>query len=234
VNVDLLQEATDDGWAIGEPRRTKNDLEVRAVIHPSHLHRFLKASIEADRRSLTGNDRAAFLSMRAPELEGLDIAGKISDAASVSLAEIERLRIAITATRLKRAVYFSQMVLAEFQHRCAICEIQLSVLEGAHIIPVHDPKGADEVWNGLALCPTHHRLFDRRIILIDSNAVVRVDDDTLAVLRNLGRVGGYDQVIGVYRNKVLSNLPSFFQVDRAKTKLMKEALRLNYNMSPTT
>jgi putative restriction endonuclease len=231
VKADLLQEATEDGWAIDTPRRTRLGLEVRAAIHPSHLHRFLKLSIEADARDLAGSQRQAFLLANAPDLDSLDIAAKIDAGEHVELRDVERARIEATGTRLKRAMGFSKRVLDQFGHRCAICQIQLSILEGAHIIPVHDSKGSDEVWNGLALCRNHHSLFDRRIVLIDSTAFVRADEETLAVLRDAGRLGGYQETIGNYRDNILRCLPKFFQDDRDLTRRMAQALKFTFDQN---
>jgi len=231
VKADLLEEATQDGWAIDAPRRTGHGLEVRAAIHPSHLHRFLKLSIDADARDLTGSDRQAFLMAGAPDLDHLDLASRIAAGEPIGLHDVERARVEATGTRLKRAMGFSKRVLDQFGHRCAICQIQLSILEGAHIIPVHDPKGSDEVWNGLALCRNHHCLFDRRILLIDSKTIVRADEETLAVVKDTGRLGGYQQIIGIYRDKVLQCLPKFFDRDDTLTRQMTQALKFTYDQA---
>lgn len=57
-------------------------------------------------------------------------------------------------------------VLATYDHRCAVCEFDLSIddlpfgLEAAHIMwPSHG--GPDEIRNGLTLCCFHHLAFDK-------------------------------------------------------------------------
>ncbi|MGD9785942.1 MAG: HNH endonuclease [Hyphomicrobiaceae bacterium] len=232
VSAQLLEEASLTGWAIDRPRRTQRGPEVRAAVHPSHLKRFLQLSIEADGAGRSGEPREAFLLAGAPDLDGLDLRKKITEGEPVALLDVERARVEASGTRLKRDSKFSNQVLSAFAHKCAVCEAQLSILEGAHIIPVHDPKGSDEVWNGLCLCRNHHRLFDRKILLIDPGAVVRADQETLDVLRDLNRLGGYDDLIGNYRNSRLRCLPGSYGVDGEFTRKMTAALEYRYGQAP--
>lgn len=232
VKADLLEQGSETGWAIDKPRPTQNGPEVRAAIHPSHLGRFLRLSIEADALGRSGEQRTAFLLAGAPDLDNLDLRARSEAGEVVPLADVERARVAATGTRLVRESGFSKRVLASYGHKCAVCEVQLSILEGAHIIPVHDPRGTDEVWNGLALCRNHHRLYDRRILLIDPDAVVRANEETLALLRALGRLGGYEPTIGVHRDKRLNGLPDFYGTDAAMRDQMHNALTLTFNQTP--
>lgn len=231
VKVGLLDEASRDGWAIDAPRRTDSGPEVRAAIHPIHLFRFLKLSIEADARNLVGTDRQTFLMASAPELDPLDLKAKLDAGEDIELQDVERARIQANSTRLKRSLGFATKVLGEFGHQCAVCQTQLTIVEAAHIIPVHDPKGSDEVWNGLALCRNHHSLFDRRILLVDPSAIVRVDEETLLVLKQTRRSGGYEETIGAYRDKLLQCLPRFYKRDATLTKRMVQALKFTYQQN---
>lgn len=224
----LLEAASRDGWAIDAPRRTQLGPEVRAAIHPSHLARFLLLSVRADERGLSGPDRQTFLLSGAPDLDALGLSARIVAGEPIELGDVERARLEARVTRLKRDAGFSKRVLEQFTHQCAICQIQLSMLEAAHIIPVHHPKGSDEIWNGLALCPNHHTLFDRRILLIDERAIVRADDETLDILKDLGRSGGYEETIGRYRDRTLQSPPRFFRDDRALQQKMLKALEFTF------
>ena len=61
---------------------------------------------------------------------------------------------------------FRREVLREYEEHCAVCDHHLKLddrllgLEAAHI-KWHSHEGPDEVQNGLALCPLHHRALDR-------------------------------------------------------------------------
>jgi putative restriction endonuclease len=51
-----------------------------------------------------------------------------------------------------------------------------AVVEAAHIRPVED-GGPDDLTNGLALCPTHHRLFDKGYLRLQAgpNLLIEVN-----------------------------------------------------------
>lgn len=234
IKEDLLEEGSAEGWAIAAPRRTEEGAEVRAAIHPAHLRRFLEVSIKADARSLNGKDRETFLLAHAPDLDDLDLSTKTEAGQPVVLADVQRARVEATGTRLKRDPGFAKRILDQFDFQCAICEIQLTILDGAHIIPVHDPKGTDDEWNGLSLCKNHHRLYDKRIVLIDKDALVRVDEGTIDLLRDLNRLGGYPETIGSFRNKLMRKLPKFYGVNAALTAKMRHALDYNFNLAPAS
>lgn len=74
---------------------------------------------------------------------------------------IRQLEIAI------RNPKFRKNVLQAYKNGCAICGIQLNLVEAAHIVPVND-EGTDEITNGIALCLNHHRAFDQGLISLNS------------------------------------------------------------------
>lgn len=80
---------------------------------------------------------------------------------------VERARVAVT--RLVRRAAFGKEVCDAYGNRCAMCDIGLGLLEGAHIYPATAPGSSDKIWNGLALCRNHHRLFDRHRIWVSSD-----------------------------------------------------------------
>lgn len=76
----------------------------------------------------------------------------------------ERTRVAVT--RLVRRAAFGRDVCNAYENRCAMCGLGLSLPEGAHVYPANAPGSSDKIWNGLALCRNHHRLFDLHKIWI--------------------------------------------------------------------
>jgi len=83
-------------------------------------------------------------------------------------ASVERARRATSV--LVRDEKFRNNVVAAYGGCCAMCGLGLSLVEGAHIYPASAPGSSDEVHNGLALCPSHHRAFDRYYLWIDPGA----------------------------------------------------------------
>ncbi|NNE17599.1 MAG: HNH endonuclease [Myxococcales bacterium] len=50
---------------------------------------------------------------------------------------------------------------------CGVCPVSVpKILEAAHIFEVRH-GGSDDARNGLVLCPTHHRAFDKGLFAID-------------------------------------------------------------------
>jgi len=75
----------------------------------------------------------------------------------------QRRRVA--AQRLARDARFTKAIVQAYEARCCFCGLGGGIVEAAHIKPVAD-RGPDEIKNGVALCPNHHRLFDKGYLLI--------------------------------------------------------------------
>lgn len=76
----------------------------------------------------------------------------------------ERARRA--GTSLVRDARFSRRVTQAYNGFCAMCGIDATLIQAAHIYPASAPGSHDEPWNGLALCPNHHLAFDRYLLAI--------------------------------------------------------------------
>jgi putative restriction endonuclease len=86
-------------------------------------------------------------------------------------------------------VNFRIRVLTVYDHACAACGVQLELVEAAHIVPV--PVGGDNrTANGLALCSLHHVAYDRALLGIMPNYVIRTNPDSVRRLRIVDRVDG--------------------------------------------
>lgn len=76
----------------------------------------------------------------------------------------------VMQVKVRRAQsFFRRSVLANYDYRCTICQIDnLKLLNAGHIIPwsVDEHRRADPQ-NGLALCALHDRAFDRGLLTID-------------------------------------------------------------------
>jgi putative restriction endonuclease len=215
---ELLETCLVNGWAVGELRRTDNGPEVRVAFHPLHLPRHLQAMAEADARHLRGEERRQFFISRRPRIT-------VEEEQQGEVPEIAPAgpRGRVTSTRLSRSGTFGPNVLAEFGQTCAICRTQLRIVEGAHIIPIHDERCRDEVWNGVCLCRNHHRLFDLRIVRLNSDGVVGVQADDINYLRDLGVLGGFENVIQPFVGQTI-RLPNFFSHDARLKSMFQNAL----------
>lgn len=114
-----------------------------------------------------------------------------TDEAEIQQEVAEPRRWAVTQTRRAlRALDFGERVLAAYRHRCAMCGVQLGLLDGAHILPAAEPDSTDETANGIALCTLHHRAYDRSLVTFDAEFAIHLNEDRIGELRDAGRHRG--------------------------------------------
>ena len=89
---------------------------------------------------------------------------------------VGRRKIEVTHVQYGRSPQFRQEVLSAYGNRCAMCGVQLELIEAAHLVPHAHPKGIDVVENGVALCALHHRSLDTGLLYIDSDYSIQMND----------------------------------------------------------
>lgn len=110
------------------------------------------------------------------------------DLANVSTTE--RKLIITTITKRYRAVDFRARVLGAYQHQCAVCGVQLKLVDAAHIVPVASDLSTDETMNGIALCKLHHFAYDRNLISFDVDYSIEVSSTEESRLAAANLAGG--------------------------------------------
>lgn len=109
----------------------------------------------------------------------------------------EERRIALRAVREKvRKTRFQRMVLDAYTRHCAMCRVQLDLIEAAHIVPVAHPGSSDEVFNGIALCVIHHRAYDRGLVtvnVVDNEYRIALNTHEISRLREIGHADGFER-----------------------------------------
>jgi len=83
------------------------------------------------------------------------------------LPESPAERVRRSAQVLVRDARFRERVIGAYDGLCAMCGLDLGLLEAAHIYPASAPGSFDEIWNGLALCRNHHAVLDRHLVWVD-------------------------------------------------------------------
>lgn len=69
---------------------------------------------------------------------------------------------------------FAKAIKYLYKYRCAVCReniqtpSEISLVEAAHIIP-HSISNNDDPRNGLALCPSHHWMFDQFLFTVEND-----------------------------------------------------------------
>ena len=117
--------------------------------------------------------------------------------------EVNRRKIQVTHTAYPRSPRFRQEVLEAYSHRCAMCGIQLDLIDAAHIIPHSHPEGYDTITNGLALCALHHRSFDAGLLYVLEDYSIQLNHAKVSYLERIGRADGLEQYIQQLRNDLL-------------------------------
>jgi putative restriction endonuclease len=103
----------------------------------------------------------------------------------------EKRKFAILSTkRAMRALDFSRRILSAYEQRCAVCGVQLRLVDGSHILPVAHPDSTDQTANGVALCALHHRAYDRGLVTFDAKFKVHINEPMVEKLVNEDRADG--------------------------------------------
>src|SRR2546426_9233089 len=225
VREDLLRQGRGRGWAVAAPRQLGAEQEVRVAFTPGNLLHFLRLSRRADREAQYGRWREALLLARAPNAESEPLPRR----ARALEAYIERDRQRSAVQRLERDARFGPRVKEQYDYSCAICGIQLEIVEAAHILPVSEPGSSDELWNGLALCPNHHTLFDDRCLGVASDLTVHVDQPTVAFLQESNRAEGLNLLTGFDGAQIRP--PQLWHSQEALRTRMVAALDRRYTLS---
>jgi putative restriction endonuclease len=87
----------------------------------------------------------------------------------ITITNNERKQVVVSVRKKLRDVSFQDRVLTAYNFRCAVCGLQLKLVQAAHIVPASHENGTDETKNGLALCALHHLAYDRSLITVTDN-----------------------------------------------------------------
>ena len=105
-----------------------------------------------------------------------------------------RREVIETTRRWIRQRGFRGRILSAYSNRCAICRIQLNLVEAAHIVPVSIRGSSDSTDNGVCLCVLHHAAYDGGLVGIGPDYRVLVNQDKLDALRSADLNSG-EQII---------------------------------------
>ena len=75
---------------------------------------------------------------------------------------------------------FRERVIAAYHNQCTLCKLKhQELLDAAHIIPDKEELGQPIIQNGLSLCKIHHAAFDKNILGITPDYIIKVREDVL-------------------------------------------------------
>lgn len=117
---------------------------------------------------------------------------EVSDEEIANEVPAERQYAIVSTRKGLRDINFRSRVLTAYGQQCAMCGIQLNLLDAAHILPVAHPDSTDQTSNGVSLCALHHRAFDRALVTFDSEHRIHLDDAQVEEFGHIGRDGGLE------------------------------------------
>ncbi len=173
IDIRTIRKAVQDGLSFDR----KSNGEIAVGIRPDQ---FVQYVMNVESLHKAGFSIPTFhLLEKAASLQAIPI----RDIASLST---ERKRTVQMVNRISRAANFRQQVLRAYGFRCAVTQMQLRLIDAAHILPVQAPGSIDDVRNGIALSPTYHRAYDNGLIYLNESYVMKVNpakERELAALR---------------------------------------------------
>jgi len=114
---------------------------------------------------------------------------------NIGSVNLEGHDFVVTHTRLRRDPLFRGKVLDAYNYRCAICGIQLELVEAAHIVPHSKTEGTDEISNGVCLCSLHHNAYDNGLIYIAEDLSININKEKISYLEKIKKDGGYRKFV---------------------------------------
>jgi putative restriction endonuclease len=175
IKEETLQAAHSKAFAIYH----RHNGEIAVAFRPEFLVDYAINSTSLHTSGFIGNDERL-----------LNDLSKVDDAAIALISSYDRKHIISTITKKYRATDFRRRVLAAYEHRCAVCGVQLQLIDAAHIIPVVAATSTDETKNGVALCKIHHFAFDKNLISFDTSFKIEVSSHEVKRLAEANHIGG--------------------------------------------
>lgn len=167
-SIQIREEALRKAYINGFEPCDKGNKEVAIAFRPDFLVEYFKNLEPLHDFGQSAQDFAVLSDVAEnPEINDADI----------TLQDATRKIIVVSVSKKLRDVSFRKRVLTAYGFRCAVCGIQLKLVEAAHIVPVNHEKSTDETRNGLALCALHHKAYDQALITIKDNYSVLLSQE---------------------------------------------------------
>jgi len=189
IPLTLLEDAATRGWADHESTSYERLTAFHPRLFPAHLEMISSGTqIPIDRI-----------------ISALDASG-INEEEQLPPAERGRR----ATTTLIRDARFKRNVVDAYDGLCAMCGLNLGLVEGAHIYPASAPQSPDEVWNGIALCSNHHGAFDKQLIHVNAQSrIISMHPGLMAMATNKEACRRFIDTtyVGLARPKVTTSDP---------------------------
>lgn len=116
---------------------------------------------------------------------------------------VKKKKYLVSHQRFIRDPRFRKMIGDIYSYRCAMCGIQLDLVEAAHIIPYPHNMSTNEPQNGLCLCALHHLAFDKGLVFLDADYKIILNDLKIKYLKKVGKDAGLDKFKNLQESIIL-------------------------------
>lgn len=179
IDIRTIRKAIQDGLSFDR----KNNGEIAVGIRPDQ---FVQYVMNAKSLHKAGFSIPTFhLLEKAASLQ-------VIPTRDIAILSTERKRTVQMVNRISRAANFRQQVLRAYGFRCAVTQMQLRLIDAAHILPVQAPGSVDDVRNGIALSPTYHRAYDNGLIYLNESYIMKINPSKERELASLRLDGGLE------------------------------------------
>ena len=125
-----------------------------------------------------------------------------ADMTSRRMVTVARRKVDVSHRQYARSPAFREAVLKAYDFSCAMCDIQLELIEAAHLVPHAHPKGVDAVRNGIALCALHHRALDTGLLYVNVNYEIEINAIRRRYLTKMRRLCGFRRFTRQLRQEI--------------------------------
>jgi putative restriction endonuclease len=198
ASFQVKREALEKAYFNGIASSDKENKEIAIAFKPEFLVDYVKNLKELHSFGESAKDLSIFEKIVADnEIE-------INDETLQKISKPRRITVQ-TVSRKLRESSFKSRILTAYSFKCAFCDLQLKLIDAAHIVPVADEESTDETSNGIALCALHHRAFDRALVTFDEKYRILSNDQKIQQLIEIKQDGKIDEFIS--QLKPLINFP---------------------------
>jgi len=194
IKEKYLKKAAEAGIAVQTKEKYGKDdvAELAVAIRQDMLVPYITNLEEYHKPYLTGREAELLAKASSGEVKEPDL----------NILPKERRKVIMELNQAIRNVKFRKAVLYAYDARCAVCGVQLGIVEACHIVPVSE-EGTDEPCNGIALCPNHHKALDIGLLFIHPNYRIIVNKLKVKELLQARLVAGVDSLGGFDGKKIL-------------------------------
>ena len=166
-SIQLREAALHDAVVDGFAPHNKGNRELAIAFRPDFIGTYIE-NLESLHECGEADQEVSILTRIAKS--------PVRDAEITETVARKRRHAIVSTKRALRDINFCDRVLTAYGHRCAMCGLQLRLLDAAHILPVGCPDSTDGTNNGLALCTLHHRAYDRAFVAFGSDYRIHVNE----------------------------------------------------------